>query len=523
MARDDGRHTPIWGAAVAAARFIRERPLVGIAIIVLVAIAAFHVLSGVATLDRNPWDDDIAYTPFVKRLLGVGDLVEPYSFRRLAAYGGQTMLQALGGVRGNLENVHLIDKGLCLGLALLAITAYARRHRANPLWVALIVLVLVLMPEAAINTASYWSGLAFFLALYRSVVDERWTIVGLVGAATCTLRMNYLIVVVFFVVIVLGLRLHALSRTSSWRDAWRDERRHLRDVAVVAIVAILPYCIASFISCRTFMFPFMAGTWTHGLSITPAVVSWVDELQFFAWCCIDTSPIVVVPALGIVFAFARDERLGRPFTAMFLASALGFALLAHTLVGSDPSNLWRYGFGFAGTVLAFGAIELGGIEDVGTLRLPPLGRWILLAALVLQLAVGRSSVPHRYAALFNDLREAAAIDRHGDPIAAVEAKRYRAMQAAVPEGAKLLVMLDEPVFLDFRRNPIANLDTPGFASPMEASGQMPSFEGPDAVRAYWLAQGYEYLAFRARNRRATTSGASSGASACSRTPSSSSS
>ena len=486
---------PIWQHAVAGGRYLRENPIAGSAIVIGTAIVVFHLVGGVVELERNPWDDDIAYTPFVKRLLSVGNLVEPFSFRRLGAYGGQTVLQALCGVRGQLANVHMLDKSLCLAVSILAIIGYARQRTASAPLLALVIAVLVLMPDAAINTASYWSGLALFLGLYRSVVDERWGIAGLVGAAACTLRINYLAVVVLFLAITLFARLVAVARSSSWRDAWRTQRRNWRDVIVVAAIALVPYCIASMLSSRTFMFPVMQGTWTHGLSITPSVVSWVDELQYLAWDFIDTWPIVVVPPLCIVFAFARDQRLGRPFTSLLVASALGFALLAHGLVGSDPSNMWRYGFGFAATLLAVGTLELGILEDAGDLRLPPIGRWILLASLVLQIAIGRSTLPKRYLAIFNNAREAAVIDRHGDPEAILEQAHYRAMQAAVPAGANLLVMLDDPVFLDYRRNPIANLDTPGFASPIGATGQMPSFEGPEALRAYWLAQGYDYFAF----------------------------
>jgi len=158
--------------------------------------AAQQAATGVRV--QHPWDDDVAYTPLVKRLLDIGNLVEPFSFRRLGAYGGQTVLEALAGARGTLANVHLIDKGLCLGLALLAITGYARERRTRPLWLALIVLLVLLLPDTAINTASYWSGAALFLALYRCVVREHWALAGLVGAAACTLRQNFMVVAVVF-------------------------------------------------------------------------------------------------------------------------------------------------------------------------------------------------------------------------------------------------------------------------------------------------------------------------------------
>ena len=119
-------------------RFVRARPGVGTLAVLLVLAALYQMLGGVAALDRNPWDDDLAYTPLIKRLLDTGDLVEPFSFRRMSAYGGQTVLGALAAARGTLANVHLIDKGLCFGLALLIVTGKARERRCPPVWVVLI-------------------------------------------------------------------------------------------------------------------------------------------------------------------------------------------------------------------------------------------------------------------------------------------------------------------------------------------------------------------------------------------------
>ncbi|MEQ1572324.1 MAG: hypothetical protein ABMA64_42260, partial [Myxococcota bacterium] len=49
-----------------------------------------------------------------------------------------------------------------------------RRHHVDAFVGGLLVLVLALMPDASINTGSYWSGVALFLALYRtaSQLDE---------------------------------------------------------------------------------------------------------------------------------------------------------------------------------------------------------------------------------------------------------------------------------------------------------------------------------------------------------------
>ncbi len=467
---------PLWQLARDAARSARARPFVAFAAIVIGALVLAQLAGAVVRLDRSPWDDDIAYTPLAKRLLDTGNLVEPFSFRRLAAYGGQIALEALAGARGTLSNVHLVDHGLCFGLVMLLIIGYARElGRVAPMWLGVVALVVVALPDSSANTASYWSGAAVFFALYRSVVRGELAAAALVGAAACTLRQTYIPVVVLFFVLA----------------AWRSRRSWPR-VAAVGAAALIPWCLAAFLSSRTFLFPFWQGTWNHGLSLQPSGWTWVDELSLLFSALIDAQPIVVALLVVPLVAFCDDDRPARPLHALLFASVVGFLLMVHSFADADTSSLWRYAFGYALPVLVAFALEVGVEVEPPGARLPPIGRWALLATLLVQLAWSRGPVAKQMTATGHDLREAIAIGGRGDPNARAEARRYAAMQAAVPAGERLLVMVDDAAFLDFARNPIANLDTPGYASP---GLQLPAFAGAEALRSYLLDEGYRYVAF----------------------------
>ena len=69
---------------------------------------------------------------------------------------------------------------------------------------------------------------------------------------------------------------------------------------------------------------------------------------------------------------------------------------------------------------------------------------------------------------------------------------YAALQRSVPEHATLLVMLDQPFRLDFKRNRIISWDEPGIVSP---SPHLPIGQGPDALARYLLGQGIRYVAY----------------------------
>jgi hypothetical protein len=471
--------------------FVRNQPALAALIATLVAAACLRMLGAVAALESNPWDDDLAYTQLVKRLLDVGDLIEPFSFRRLGAYGGQTVLQAMGAARGSLANVHLIDQGLGFGLVMLSIVGYARERRTQPLWLALIAAVLLVLPDTAINTASHWTALLGFLVLYRCLVREHWVLVGLTAAATCTLRQNFLVPVAVLVGAVLIGRLVALCKAMPVRDAWYQERRGWVLTAGVALAVIAPWWIAAYLSNHTFLFPLFDGTWNHALSLRPAVVTWPQELGFLLTACLDAAPLSVIPILTIATLFVSDRRPGRPLAALAIASALGFALLVHSFVGGEIFALWRYAFGFTTALAVALVLEIGASDDT-EIAIPVLGRWLILAALVLQIAFGRTGLTKQTVALFDGIREAQAVGRRGEPSGRAAQRRYGAMQSAIPVGGRAVIMLDDPAMLDYHRNPLANLDTPGFASP---GPQLPAFAGAEPLRGYLVAQGYRYAAF----------------------------
>ncbi len=483
---------PSWHRVVQGVRYVRTHPSQGALVLVLAIVALVQVLGAVAALDRNPWDDDIAYTPMIKRLLDVGDLVEPFSFRRLGAYGGQTVLGALAAARGTIASVHLIDRGLMFVLSLLLVVGYARERKTPLLWSVTLLTLLVVLPDTSINTAAHWSGLALFITLYRTVGRNHWGLVGIVAAATCTLRQNYLPVVVVFVGLVLLSRLRAARRDASWGEAWARERRWWIRAIAGAFGAIACWWVAALVSSKTFLFPIIGGTWNHELSVSPLGTTWAQKLSFVLWSCIESTPIIVMPVFVIVMIVATEDRPGRPFKALLIASLLGFVLLAGSIAGAaEPSHVWRYAFGFAMALSAIFVIEIGDDES-GAIKLVPLGRWLFLASLVFQLVSSRAALPKRYAAVFGDIREAQVIDGHGDPSARAETERYARMQSAIPKGARLAVMLDDAANLDFTRNSIANLDTPGFASP---GRPLPAFDGAEEMRQYFVEHEYRYLAF----------------------------
>ncbi len=79
----------------------------------------------------------MAYRSYIRQFLDTGTLLDGFSFRRVGAYGGQSLLQAFVLALSNRDRVHILDNGICLLLTFGLITGYrgsvgrsARRSRA---------------------------------------------------------------------------------------------------------------------------------------------------------------------------------------------------------------------------------------------------------------------------------------------------------------------------------------------------------------------------------------------------------
>ncbi len=80
---------------------------------------------------------------------------------------------------------------------------------------------------------------------------------------------------------------------------------------------------------------------------------------------------------------------------------------------------------------------------------------------------------------------------------AATTRLYRDAQGVIPAGARAVMTVDEPFRFDMRRNDLMSLDLAGGMGP--APG-FPCFKGPEALAAYLLANGVEYVLTSPYNR-----------------------
>jgi hypothetical protein len=465
----------------------------------LVALAVFcsgmlALSYGIGLFDGvyQPDDDLTTYFLHARQIAETGTLQEPFSFRRMASYGGQSFLHALLLVVAPITRLNLLDRGVArvaVGIALLACVLAGRRRS---LAAALVVgYVAGVHEDLAFNTSSVFTGALAFVGLWMTLETCRRTpeqpvangvLSGLAIAATLPLRLNY----------ALPCGLIVLFEHASRFRAARDPRQ-LKELGVAAActaLAVGGWALLQLQATGTPLYPLLRGfanpEWDalararsiSDLVVAPGKFLAATQLQLWASLC------------GLTLLLPRRSRDEASLRA--LAGGALLALGAHFVLLAlfSPGDMLRYTLGFMLPPALFASMRaasvLGRLPTASELR--GRGPWVAVAIVLTLLWFLRPTVqlPVRWQKL---QAQHWSLERERDW--GLVARGIAPLQNAAPAGAKLLVMIETPFLLDLRRNDVASLDLPGGVGPPPGLGQIQS---PAGVASYLVDHGYAWLA-----------------------------
>jgi hypothetical protein len=485
--------------------------IAGGVVVLVLGVAVLHYLAHAAVRTANIFDDYQAYFVFPKQLLATGTLIEPFSSRRIDAYGGQSYLQALVLAFSTVSRIGVLDNGICvLVLAGLAV-GWVRERRRLPLVVGVLaVLALITLPYFDIyvipkNAGSELSGAVFFLAIFRVLDRSRrpdesaWAnalALALVASAACTLRQTNLPAAVLIPAFYYVAR---MMREGDARRRWAQETA----LAVFfSLALLLPWMVLAYRSCGTPLYPLILGN-SASSYVRFEPISALERARYFLMA---TGYPARLP--GLVLALTAGLvvpcRASLALRASLVGSALAMIVIVNALAPTDVVDATdRYIFPFG--LAYFLAVSLVAARGVVRPTIAP-GRSVtalalVVAAVVLQLGQTHfgASYAHTTANTLGqsyvadmDAVEGALRDPWPTSHLVREDAAYLALQRTVPEHATLLVILDQPFRLDFRRNRIFSWDQPGAVSPPP---HLPIGQGSDALARYLLGQGVRYVAY----------------------------
>jgi hypothetical protein len=278
--------------------------------------------------------------------------------------------------------------------------------------------------------------------------------------------------------------------------------------ALAFLVAIAPWCIASWRSSGTPFFPVIRGNYQFASGLSAPLSAW-DTASFVASCLWANRlwyPLLLALWVG------RERRLAGSAAIVGIALVATVAATALALTGSDSFNVYRYS-----APLVIGAVAFLVALVLGGLALPQGGRaraglaavgvaTVLWAAVPVQVethSAGDAGLgPRRFGS--SPLRgigrnlsgwsfAVRAVLAEGPVEPRVSgAASFAEAQDELEPGARVLAAVSKPFFWRFDRHVIHSVDCPGQASPPPG---MPFFSGPDALADYLLDLGYTHLAF----------------------------
>jgi hypothetical protein len=487
----------------------RDRWAFGAATLILVLTIVHYLGWASVQLRPNPearfaatlniHDDLQAYVVFPTKMLQTGSLgKDPFSERRLnASLGGQWFLHTLVLAVLPLRHVHLLDPALALLMYIGLLIGYAQHRGAPQRAVVTVILLLLLIPIPILNASAVGTGMVLYLGLFRATNPQRAAeneyasnaiVIALMTAALCALKSS---LIAACGLLVGGSYIQRLLANPRNRAVIA---RELALSTVLTIGFLLPWMLAMHASSGTLLYP-LFGRGYHGTTAGTLTTSGTTTVG------------QVVVTLGLTLLSVGAENLGRaaPFVGLAVlavaawrgrhhepaASAPVVVLATSALAGiivvallTENYDAWRFAFPFSTGALLVLLLHLftSGIQEVN--RFVPA---IVVASLLAGTAWDRTR--YTYLTLFANIHNRTAASA-AVPRAVVS--QYRRLQDRVPPGEPILTRLEMPFLLDFRRNPILIVDSPGGAS---LPPGMPSFAGPEPLADYLVAQSIRYVAY----------------------------
>ncbi|MDP9114589.1 MAG: hypothetical protein M3O20_13050, partial [Acidobacteriota bacterium] len=419
----------------------------------------------VASRAAEPYDDYLAYFTFARRFLDTGTLMEPFSFRRLLSYGGQSLLHALTIAVGSEKGMNMLDSGIAM-ILLGGLIFGSLRGFSKQLWAVLGTVAVLLVPILRNNTMSQATGLVLWIALFRTVQRRSMVLAGLLLAALCSLRGSYVVAVVLLTV--------ALLISTLYREGVRGAAGWWRMVAA-ACAAIVPWCLLSYRSSGTPIYPLFKGYQAAGMG-SSYQTTWLNQAQSLFRSLSDPSILFLLVPLLVTTFLLRGEHV--PFCAAALALGLAIPLAAPL---TDTRTLFRYMQPLGLGSLLVGAYALRRAPRMAAIlacMMAPL--WVFYAATAVSQRISAlRSLPAQIA----DRQPAFPRERIAE---------YQRLESVLPAGASVYALLPLPSLLNYRTHRIFNADWIGIAS---LPPGMPFFRGPQALKTYLLAEGIEYIAY----------------------------
>jgi hypothetical protein len=443
----------------------------------------------------DPNDDLICYLMLPERILQTGTLIEPFSLRRMGTLGGHSLLQALTMIVGTERAGHVTDSGFGMLIWFGILWGMLSKTAPGVWWLRFLVLFLaVFLPVPRINTMSSLTGTALLAALF--VTLDRWSEtkktdwrsllpIGLLVAAAASLRPIYLLpaagVVGLFGIFMLMESLGKKSAASPSES--KGGFPFLLGTGSFTLAFAASYMVVLWFSNGTIHYPPFKGFINPPFELVGSKEGALVDGPNAAAFLFSQEMLVIFACFLLAFAVSNRWLAA----SIILVTVFCSWLIAQKFGVTVYSEIYRYTFPgavAAGFFFMAKAVAARSEDHPNTLALPTIISLPLLAIFLVNAPQAGREWGLRVKTLPEEtILPETILDRN-------LGLAYRILQDKVPAGKAILAVVDAPYLLNYGRNPIYNVDAIGGASPW---GGMPFFKGPDALKAYLVKNGIDYV------------------------------
>ena len=435
----------------------------------------------------DPNDDVVCYLAYPKRILDTGTLIEPFNVRRMGTFGGQSVLQAMVMVIGDVRNAHIPDRalGMLLLFGMLLQTAKGAGWQNSLLrFLAIGSLFFVSVPR--INTGSSLTGAAVILALLLTLqrtsgsTKNHWTLwiaPSLLVAAAGSFRLTYLLATAL--IVGLAAIAHILSNRPTTPNSITKNLKPVFGIGAFSLVLLVPYMAVFWESHGVPIYPPFLGTMNPEFTVLGSKEGPLrDFTHAFGYLF---SAEAMVLAMGLLLSLKSEAR---PLAVGASVAVLGVAWFTSYKFGVTViSESYRYTFPMMMPVAFWLLTRRFSDNEAGEES----SKNYALVAVALIWAVNLPNGGREVAAMIDSLpTQLTSANSVAPPVLEKAAEN---LQKYTPTGSKILVAIDTPYALDFARNTIYTADVTGASS----IGKWPLRQGPEALKSYLLGLGIDYI------------------------------
>lgn len=468
-------------------------------LILLLGFIVFNYSLNVFNQKFHGYDDYQTYLAFPAKMIQTGSLgIDPYAETRVVtSLGGKYFLDSLVLSVLPFNALHLIDNGVSYLILLLLVYGAAKKLVLSNFWSLSLMFTASLIMSPSGNVTSMITSIVIFFALllyfFKDIFFSKNNfsnslIFSLLLFSFIVLKSNIIPFAALFI-----LAMFVFDYLQSGRR-FKVIKPYIL-IGVLTFLFLLPWMLSMKLSAGTLLYPIF-GTGFHGAaygSLPAAYSEWginntlplvfdiITNLIF--WLCL---------GLAIILFYTKDLSKENKQIIFLVFAVVALGILVNGFL-TGGYGVYRYTFAFVYPGLIFliimAAFNKGLYSRLFNLQL----KTFTLIIVGILIGVGFNNFLANTKNNFDKLlysvnTKNAYLDRIDEKIV----ESYQAMQKAVPEKETVLVRLQFPFLLDFKRNQIFLTDYVGGSSPPPG---IPLYKGAEALSDYLLSQNIKYVAY----------------------------